>query len=221
MGDLRLAQQHPTMLLSVFFFLSLAGATAFLPSAPLTGALRTLSPARSRPHCPAHGPQMLFSGLSDEEKAVRAEWKGYRRPPPGSRVVELAKPMGIKLKTGANQNVFIEDINPRGNAGLMEQRGQIAVGDEVVMVSSTFGNEAWSCRGAGKERVESSIRVRSGSTVTLVLESPQNSFAESARARKAQKARAEKAAKEEALRDQLLRENEEKKSKKKGLNFWL
>jgi hypothetical protein len=40
------------------------------------------------------------------------------------------------------------------------------------MCSATFGDQMWSCRGVGLNRVLAAIRVRSGATVKLALETP-------------------------------------------------
>ena len=45
-------------------------------------------------------------------------------------------------------------------------------GDYVTMCSATFGDEMWSTRGVGLNRVLNAIRVRSGPTVKLVFENP-------------------------------------------------
>ena len=45
---------------------------------------------------------------------------------------------------------------------------------EVVMVSATFGDEMWSARGIGKQRLEKTIAVRQGMNVSLVLENPKD-----------------------------------------------
>merc|ERR1712228_976904 len=41
----------------------------------------------------------------------------------------------------------------------------------VTMVSATFGNEMWSARNIGKQRLEKSIAVRQGMTIDFVFES--------------------------------------------------
>ena len=41
----------------------------------------------------------------------------------------------------------------------------------VAMCSATFGGEMWSTRGVGLDRVTRAIQVRSGQTVTLVVQS--------------------------------------------------
>lgn len=65
--------------------------------------------------------------------------------------------------------VFIAEMDPDGNGA---QSGEVFEGDIVVAVSATFGEEVWSTRGVGLDRVMKSIRIRAGDFVTIVLESP-------------------------------------------------
>ena len=85
------------------------------------------------------------------------------------RYAILQKPLGIILEEGDDGMVFIANIDPAGNAA---QSGfDIRVGDVITAVSATFGDEVWSTRGVGLDRVLKSIKIRSGDFVTLVLES--------------------------------------------------
>merc|ERR1719163_2565132 len=84
------------------------------------------------------------------------------------RYAILQKPLGIILEEGDDGMVFIAKIDPVGNAA---QSGfDIRVGDIITAVSATFGDEVWSTRGVGLDRVLKSIKIRSGDFVTLVLE---------------------------------------------------
>ena len=65
--------------------------------------------------------------------------------------------------------VFIANIDPNGNAA--KSNFDIRIGDIVVAVSATFGDEVWSTRGVGIDRVLKSIKIRAGDFVTIVLES--------------------------------------------------
>merc|ERR1712166_217698 len=80
----------------------------------------------------------------------------------------LQKPLGIILEEGDDGMVFIAKIDPAGNAAL--SGFDIRVGDIITAVSATFGDEVWSTRGIGLDRVLKSIKIRSGDFVTLVLE---------------------------------------------------
>eukprot|EP00172_Hildenbrandia_rubra_P000794 Plantae.Rhodophyta-Hildenbrandia_rubra.ctg14477.p2 GENE.Plantae.Rhodophyta-Hildenbrandia_rubra.ctg14477~~Plantae.Rhodophyta-Hildenbrandia_rubra.ctg14477.p2 ORF type:complete len:313 (+),score=49.10 Plantae.Rhodophyta-Hildenbrandia_rubra.ctg14477:632-1570(+) len=86
----------------------------------------------------------------------------------GDRSVTIRKPLGAVLEEGQDGMVFVSSLNPDGNAAMEDVR----VGDVIVAVSATFGDEVWSVRGVGLDRVLKSIRIRSGDFVTLVLESP-------------------------------------------------
>ena len=84
------------------------------------------------------------------------------------RYAILQKPLGVILEEGDDGMVFIAKIDPAGNAA---QSGfDVRVGDIITAVSATFGDEVWSTRGVGLDRVLKSIKIRSGDFVTLVLE---------------------------------------------------
>lgn len=85
------------------------------------------------------------------------------------RAVTIAKPLGLVLEEGQDGMVFVAEIDPNGNAA---EEDTIKEGDVVVAVSATFGDDVWSTRGVGLDRVMKSIRVRAGGFVTLVLETP-------------------------------------------------
>lgn len=77
--------------------------------------------------------------------------------------------MGLILEEAQDGMVFVAEIDPEGNAA---ESGEVNEGDILVAVSATFGEEVWSTRGVGLDRVMKSIRIRAGDFVTLVLESP-------------------------------------------------
>ena len=85
------------------------------------------------------------------------------------RAVVLQKPLGIVLEEAQDGMVFVAEIDPEGNAA---DSGEVFEGDILVAVSATFGDEVWSTRGVGLDRVMKSIRIRAGDFVTLVLETP-------------------------------------------------
>jgi folate-dependent phosphoribosylglycinamide formyltransferase PurN len=91
------------------------------------------------------------------------------------------------------------------------------------MCSATFGDELWSTRGVGLQRVLAAIRVRSGATVKLVLESPAESKQKKQAATKQIQAREQAQQAAQAKKDQLLAELEqdEKRLKKGGKFFGL
>lgn len=90
------------------------------------------------------------------------------------RAVVVQKPLGLVLEEGKDGMVFVAEIDPEGNAA---DTGEINEGDILVAVSATFGEEVWSTRGVGLDIVMKSIRIRAGDFVTLVLESPDQTFA--------------------------------------------
>mmetsp|Transcript_892 Transcript_892/g.1492 ORF Transcript_892/g.1492 Transcript_892/m.1492 type:complete len:206 (+) Transcript_892:41-658(+) len=85
------------------------------------------------------------------------------------RYAIVQKPLGLVLEEEEDGMVVIANVDPKGNSA---QSGfDIRVGDVVVAVSATFGDEVWSTRGVGLDRVLKSIKIRSGDFVTIVLES--------------------------------------------------
>jgi len=120
--------------------------------------------------------------------------------------------LGLKFKEGLGKAVYIDKIVPGTEAERLKKQGKIKEGDEVTMISATFGDEMWSARRVGKYRLEKSIAVRQGMTISFVFESKdKNNAAKS-------KAAAKEAEKEKArmtrMQKQLL--NEVESEKKKG-----
>lgn len=75
----------------------------------------------------------------------------------------------MELDEDKEGNVFVKSIEKDSRA---ERSGKVFVGDIIAMASATFGDDLWSCRGAGLTRVLSVIKVRNSKPVTLVLEAP-------------------------------------------------
>ena len=109
------------------------------------------------------------------------------------RIVEIRQPLGMDLDEDNEGNVFVKKIDPKGRAA---KTGMVFEGDRIAMVSATFGDDMWSARGVGLERVVSSIKVRNTKPVKLVLEAPNEAlekkrqaiaFAELSEAEKAKK----------------------------------
>ena len=139
-------------------------------------ALALLAPARALvpPQAPSttktvlHSwqPNTNFNGeqenrLTDFERAARDAGAGERK-------VTIQKPLGLVLDARPGGDVFVKEITPGGNA---EAVGNVKVGDTIQMCSATFGNQMWSTRGAGLDRVMRAIEVRAGPTCSLVLQS--------------------------------------------------
>jgi C-terminal processing protease CtpA/Prc len=102
-----------------------------------------------------------------ENDAFAKANRSQRRAGAGDRMVELKMPLGMDLEEDENGNVYVKSIEKGGRA---EKSGMIFVGDIVAMVSATFGDDMWSARGVGLDRVVSSIKVRNSKPVRLVLE---------------------------------------------------
>lgn len=98
-----------------------------------------------------------------------SEDRSKRQLTSADRAVSVQKPLGLVLEEGQDGMVFVAEMDPEGNAA---ETGEINEGDILVAVSATFGEEVWSTRGVGLDRVMKSIRIRAGDFVTLVLESP-------------------------------------------------
>ena len=192
------------------------------------------------PQLPAHRVTGYASGISrtsdvqminlfgnTDDSARQRQDLSLRSAPPGSRVVAFRKEnaatqglqLGLKFRESFGKAVYIDAILPGSQAARLEKQGKLRKGDEVVMVSATFGDEMWSSRGIGKQRLEKSIAVRQGQTIKFVLEaSDDNSKAK-------KKALAEKLKKEQAmtsrLQAELAKEVDAAKSKPKGKLFGL
>lgn len=116
-------------------------------------------------------------GNNDESK-TRRDALSYRDARPGDRKVTFRKPntatqglqLGLKFKESFGKAVYIESILPGTEAARLEREGKIKKGDQVTMISATFGDEMWSARGVGKYRLEKSIAVRQGMTISFVFE---------------------------------------------------
>ena len=93
--------------------------------------------------------------------------RAKRQADPGDRIVELRMPLGIELDEDKEGNVFVKKVEPSGRAA---KSGKVFEGDYVSMVSATFGDDLWSARGVGLNRVLVSIKSRNTKPVTLVLE---------------------------------------------------
>lgn len=83
------------------------------------------------------------------------------------RVVEIRQPLGLELDEDAQGNVYVKRVTKGGRA---DKTGKVFEGDIVAMVSATFGDDMWSARGVGLDRVVKSIQVRNTKPVKLALE---------------------------------------------------
>lgn len=181
---------------SIIFFALAATASAFAPSihVPTTASSAALQ-------------------MANEKDLIR--WsKSKRTAGVDDRVVELKRPLGLVLEEDDKGNVYVETVAPKGNAA---RTGLVKEGDIVSMCSATFGEQLWSCRGAGLQRVLSAIRIRAGPTVTLVLENSTEQVRKGKTSAKAAQAAEEARKRAQQKKDQLLKELEKDEQKlKKG-----
>lgn len=155
-----------------------------------------------------------------EESVKRRDALSLRDARPGDRKVTFRKPnqatdglvLGLKFRESFAKAVYIDKILPNTEAARLEREGKIKVGDEITMVSATFGDEMWSARGVGKYRLEKSIAVRQGMTISFVVEGSDKD------AKKRMKEMVEKQTKEQerVSRLQKMLSDEVNAEKKKG-----
>jgi hypothetical protein len=115
---------------------------------------------------------------NNEESQRRRNDLSKRSAGVGDRKVRFRKPnqattgllLGIKFKESFSKAVIIDKIIPGTEADSLKKQGKLKEGDEITMVSATFGDEMWSARGIGKIRLEKSIAVRQGMFIDFVVE---------------------------------------------------
>mmetsp|Transcript_22243 Transcript_22243/g.39163 ORF Transcript_22243/g.39163 Transcript_22243/m.39163 type:complete len:238 (-) Transcript_22243:106-819(-) len=154
---------------------------ALTPSAAFNPTLSGMhAPASNAIRATRRGtPEMFFLWGNNEESKKRREELALRDAPAGSRMVTFRKPnaaassasLGLTFRDSWGRAVYVDKILPGSEAERFKRQGKIKEGDEVVMVSATFGDEMWSSRGIGKGRLEDSIRVRQGAYISFCLES--------------------------------------------------
>jgi cell division septum initiation protein DivIVA len=88
------------------------------------------------------------------------------------------------------------------------------------MCSATFGDQMWSTRGVGLNRVLAAIRVRSGNTVKLVVESPDQYKKKAVTTTKQRQAMEDAKKTAQAKKDQLLNELEKDEERLKSKKFF-
>lgn len=115
-------------------------------------------------------------GFSDDygwgQDVLRRKEREQRAAEAGDRVVEVSKPLGAILEEDRQGDVFVAEVIPGGNA----ERAGLKPGERISMVSATFGNDLWSVRGAGLDRVMKAIKVRVGTSVSVSLTHPRPPF---------------------------------------------
>jgi hypothetical protein len=161
--------------------------------------------------------------LSDEELLKRREYRSLRDAPPGARKVTLRKPnkpmenpliLGFMLKQGPNKEIYIKEIIPGSECDRLKKAGLMFEGDQITMVSATFGDEMWSVRGYGVGRFMIACSVRQGMLLDLVLEATTDK--ELAISRDLAQRDMAKRKNEVRLQKMLMNEFEEEKKSDKG-----
>jgi len=139
------------------------------------------SPSVAPQRVAAANVQMINLFGNNEESARRRDMLSLRDARAGDRKVTFRKPntateglmLGLKFREQfGSKAVYIDKILPGSEAARLEREGKLKEGDEITMVSATFGDEMWSAKGVGKYRLEKSIAVRQGMTISFVVESP-------------------------------------------------
>jgi len=183
------------------------------------GAAALLEPPQAQDNAVKRSGDLTMLGLfgnTEESRQKRADLS-LRDAPPGSRVVTFRKPnaatdgllLGLKFREGIGKSVYIDKILPNTEAAIKKQKGEITEGDEIVMVSATFGDEMWSSRGVGKYRLEKSIAVRQGMVIKFVVEGKKDA----ARLKKLEEQQKKQAALQTRLQKELQKEVDDEKSK--------
>jgi len=183
-------------LFAVLLALLGASCSAFSPAVPTT------TPTASSAAKTSSSSSTTALSMANDNDLLR--WaRSARTAGVDDRVVELRRPLGVVLGEDADGNVYVETVAARGNAA---RTGEVREGDFVTMCSSTFGDDMWSCRGAGLSRVLSAIRLRAGPTVKLALESSKEGNAKAQRTAKNVQAEEAARANAQAKKDSLLEE---------------
>jgi len=160
---------------------------------------------------------------NNEESKARRDALSFRAAQSGDRKVTFRKPnratdglmLGLKFREGFGKAVYIDKVVPGTEADRLKKNGKLREGDEVTMVSATFGDEMWSARGVGKYRLEKSIAVRQGNGISFVLENRDDFSEKRMRELAAQQKKEDE--KVSRLQKMMTKEVEEKKQGPFGL----
>jgi hypothetical protein len=163
--------------------LAVAAGRWFVPAVPnrvafLQNPVRPEAPDARESSRASRDVQMFGLFGNTGESKLRRDGLSLRDARPGDNKVTFRKPntateglnLGLKFREGFGKAVYIDKILPNTEADRLKKQGKINEGDEITMVSATFGDEMWSARGVGKYRLEKSIAVRQGMTISFVLE---------------------------------------------------
>lgn len=105
----------------------------------------------------------------EKEGKIKARWLRPQTTP-------LLAPRALGHTAAASSvGLLIWPLLPCGSVGRRVSCPRSQVGDEITMVSATFGDEMWSARNVGKYRLEKSIAVRQGMQISFVFENSNDS----------------------------------------------
>lgn len=153
-----------------------------------------------------------------ENDAFTRANRAKRSADAGDRMVELRMPLGIELDEDKEGNVFVKKVEPNSRAA---KTGMVFEGDYVVMVSATFGDDMWSARGVGLNRVLVTIKSRNSKPVKLVLEGPNEAEEKKRRAiafkELTEEEKRKKQEKDDELLAQMMADDKALRKKRKGL----
>merc|ERR1719230_1891224 len=166
--------------------------------------------------------QRLSQRVSKLDAMMNRNSRSSRSAGADDRVVELRMPLGIELDEDKEGNVYVKSIEKNSRA---EKSNMVFVGDYVRMVSATFGDDLWSTRGVGLNRVLVSIKSRNTKPVTLVLEAKNEAEEQKRKAIAFRELTPEEKAKKEAKDSELLaamaEDDKNLRNKRKGfLGLW-
>jgi len=165
-----------------------------------------------------------FTGKGTEVKndAFTRANRAARRAGATDRMVEIRQPLGMELDEDTEGNVYVKKLLAGGRAA---KTGMVFEGDIVAMVSATFGDDMWSARGVGLERVVRSIQVRNTKPVKLVLEAKSEQLEKKRQAiafkELSDAEREAKETKEKELLEAMQADDKKLRKKRKGfLGLW-
>lgn len=180
------------------------------------------SPVSSSSRSSVSNVQMINLFGNNEESKVRREMLSARSAQAGDRKVTFRKQnaattgltLGMVFRETFSKAVIIDKIVPGTQADALKKQGKLREGDEITMVSATFGTEMWSARGIGKMRLEKSLAVRQGGTVDLVVTNPSEGSKKLAKEAEAERKKMNR------LQAELEAEVNQELQKKNPFKFW-
>eukprot|EP00929_Paragymnodinium_shiwhaense_P019599 TRINITY_DN13308_c0_g1_i1.p1 TRINITY_DN13308_c0_g1~~TRINITY_DN13308_c0_g1_i1.p1 ORF type:complete len:200 (-),score=75.16 TRINITY_DN13308_c0_g1_i1:252-851(-) len=80
-----------------------------------------------------------------------------------ANVVEFSLPLEIELKEGGGGDIFVEAIDSKSDA----YAAGVRKGQQLLKVSSTFGDDMWNAQGVGMTQLKVAIASRFGGSIKL------------------------------------------------------